>query len=413
MATTDAALIGVNDRTPPAGGAPRLDVTLWRPGKEPVHAQLDDVTPDGDEIVWVDITSDGVNAAELRSQLETQLPHARSDMLKDLLKPDHYPDGKDYEGTGVRLASTFRVEAQDRHPEVAKRRDVFPGPGDLLLQPVELLAGKGWLISCWHPQRIYNGIRISQELPAEACDPFRLEVAIRWQHGTGKTSGDLGVMLMYELALSYSPARHKLYDWLEEAELSLYVTSDIDREALARLWASMTLFRHWLTPLNVAGLPVEPDKAWLPNVTDTKTACDVDERVESALGGLRRLATALRSAFGALYSQLEQRGRDQREATQRRVELIAAAFLVPSLIVGFYGANTWLPGQGSHTGKTAAFIEMLMALILLTGLIVFLLWQWHRHQEQEVRKLDAQTEKWAELLKEPSDDSLSIETPTA
>jgi hypothetical protein len=47
---------------------------------------------------------------------------------------------------------------------------------------------------------------------------------------------------------------------------------------------------------------------------------------------------------------------------QHRIEIAAAAFLVPTLIVGFYGANTWVPGQGKHWG----FWVMVAALVMLS-----------------------------------------------
>jgi uncharacterized membrane protein len=53
---------------------------------------------------------------------------------------------------------------------------------------------------------------------------------------------------------------------------------------------------------------------------------------------------------------------------QRRVEIAAAAFLVPTLIVGFYGANTWVPGQGQHWG----FWVMVMVMIVLSGVALVL-----------------------------------------
>jgi len=58
----------------------------------------------------------------------------------------------------------------------------------------------------------------------------------------------------------------------------------------------------------------------------------------------------------------------------RRVEIGAAAFLIPTLVVGFYGANTWVPGQGSHWG----FWVMLAALIALSLLGVGLVLRWQR-----------------------------------
>ncbi len=48
--------------------------------------------------------------------------------------------------------------------------------------------------------------------------------------------------------------------------------------------------------------------------------------------------------------QTAEEARSRKERTQHRVELIAAIFLVPTLVVGFYDANTWVPGQGRHWG---------------------------------------------------------------
>ncbi len=41
---------------------------------------------------------------------------------------------------------------------------------------------------------------------------------------------------------------------------------------------------------------------------------------------------------------------------------MAAIFLIPTLIVGFYGANTWVPGQQRHWG----FWVMVVVIIVLT-----------------------------------------------
>ena len=378
-------------------------MSLWRKGKEPKSTSLEKLDDHSKGVIWVDLESGGLSHSEVFVELKQHLRGLTEEMLQDLLDPDEEPKGKPYPDSGARLVSTFRVDAVERDPDAERRKDAFPGPGHLRLQPVELLAADGWLISCWHPQRTYNGIRPEKKTtPAEPCDPHREQVAIRWRDGAGQTSGDLGVLLMHELALSYAPVHRKLYDWLEGAELALYLTDHADQEALARLWAYMTLLRSWLVPLNVAGLRIEREKAWLPNVTDEDEVERVDDRIDRSLASLRSLATALRTAFSSVYSVEEQRGRDRKEETQRRIELIAAAFLVPTLVVGFYGANTWLPGQGSHTGKTSAFIEMATAIVLLTGVVVFLLYWWHRHQEQDLRRRNEQRRRMAELLKEPA-----------
>jgi hypothetical protein len=380
-------------------------VTRWTPGRPPTPANLAEPEGGGEGeghgVVWADLHGDDPDPGELFTSLGPAMPGLERGMLADLLEPDHYPHGRRYDNGRVRLVSTFSVEPRDGIDH--QHRGVFPGPGDLVVQPVEILAGDGWLVSCWHPRRVYRGIRVVAAEPAMPHDDLLGAVQTEWVGGQGRTSGDLGVMLMHELSLSYAPAHRKLYDWLEEAELSLYLTNHTDREELARLWASMTLLRHWLTPLNLVGLRSNADKAWLPGITDRDEARRADDLVDRSLAALRDLATALRSAFSAVYAQLEQRERDRREATQRRIELVAAGFLVPTLIVGFFGANTWLPAEGSDTGRPEAFIAMIVAMIVLTALAVGFLWLWHRRQQVELRDLEAERERLADSLREPPD----------
>jgi CorA-like Mg2+ transporter protein len=54
--------------------------------------------------------------------------------------------------------------------------------------------------------------------------------------------------------------------------------------------------------------------------------------------------------------------RDRIESRARRIEVLAAVFLIPTLIVGFYGANTWLPGQQREWG----FWVMVAVIVMLT-----------------------------------------------
>jgi Mg2+ and Co2+ transporter CorA len=373
--------------------------TRWTPGRPPTPASA--AEPAGEGVLWVEIAGDGANADELYATLSAGMPGLEPGMLGDLLEPDHYPQGRRYDDGRIRLVSTFSVAPRDDVDHA--HRGVFPGPGELVVQPIEILAGDGWLVSCWHPRRVYRGIRVSATEPPMEHQDLIGAVEAEWVAGQGRTSGDLGVMLMHELSLSYAPAHRKLYDWLEEAELSLYLTNHTDREELARLWASMTLLRHWLTPLNLVGLRSNADKAWLPGITDREEAKRADDLVDRSLAALRDLATALRSAFSAVYAQLEQRERDRREATQRRIELVAAGFLVPTLIVGFFGANTWLPAEGSQTGKIEAFIAMVIAIVALTSIAVGFLWLWHRRQQVELRELEAERERLAESLREAPD----------
>jgi hypothetical protein len=94
---------------------------------------------------------------------------------------------------------------------------------------------------------------------------------------------------------------------------------------------------------------------------------EVDERVDRALEGLARLSETLRGAFGLLHVEQTEEQRQREERSARRLETLAAVFLVPTLVVGFYGANTWVPGQGRHWGFWV-MVGILIALSLATTL---------------------------------------------
>ena len=84
-------------------------------------------------------------------------------------------------------------------------------------------------------------------------------------------------------------------------------------------------------------------------------------------------ARRLRSSFNLLHGQEAEQQRDRTDRLQRRVELIAAGFLIPTLIVGFYGANTWVPGEREHWGFW--IMVAILALFSVTGMLLVLYWQ--------------------------------------
>jgi uncharacterized membrane protein len=290
-------------------------------------------------------------------------------MLCDLLTPDEQPEGKKYAG-GIRLASSFSVTSW--RPNGHAERGTPKGVGVLRFQPVELLAGEGWLITCWHPQRTFQGSKRLDDdaTPGDANDVFEA-VAARWKRNPGDGSGELGISVMHELALTYAPAHRELHAWLEDWELSLYMDDDLDdHDQLPELWGLMAVLRDWLNPLNKPGLRADVDKAWLP-ASDHEAVIAVDKRIDKALEGLGKLSDTLRQSFGLLHLEQSEEQRQHSEQTQHRVELIAAAFLVPTLIVGFYGANTWVPGQGRHWG----FWVMVGILVVVSLFAVAFVWQ--------------------------------------
>jgi CorA-like Mg2+ transporter protein len=314
-------------------------------------------------------------------------------MLADLLTPDDEPEGVSYGDGAIRLASTFGVEAPTSSPKA--ERGTPRGIGVLRFQPVELLAGEAWLISCWHPRRTFRGpSKVSEEPPGSPDQIFR-GVVDRWLHGHTGGPGDLGLSVMHELSLGYRPACRQLMSWLEDWELSLYLDDEIDNhDELPELWSLMAVLRSWLNPLNRPGLRADLGKSWLP-ASDHAAVIEVDDRVDKALADLGKLSETLRQSFGLLHLEQTEEQRQHAEHIQRRFEIAAVTFLVPTLIVGFYGANTWVPGQGRHWG----FWVMVAALLVLSviALIAVVLLQRRTHEAAEKTREERKRMR-AELL---------------
>jgi CorA-like Mg2+ transporter protein len=281
-----------------------------------------------------------------------------------------------------------RADPPDPHDEEA--------PGRLIVSPVELMAGEKWLLSCWHAQRIYAGPREPVDF-AEPDDAASTIAAVgrRWRADERSTAGDLGVQVMMHLALSYAKAHRTLYGWLELWELNLYEQDVQDpaivegaRAHLRRMWGLRAALRDWLSPLNVPGLGMDLSEAWLP-ATDHQAVIAVDDRIDKALGALAKLGETLRASFQLLHLQEHQIERERAERRLRQLELIAAIFLIPTLVVGLYGSNTWLPGQGEVWG----FLVMLAGLFVLTTIGLVLIRRVHEgrlaaaRREQEARTL--------------------------
>jgi uncharacterized membrane protein len=340
---------------------------------------------EADGLRWFELTCGGEEAGAVLKAIGRYCPGLAEPMLEDLLTPDERPEGVRYEGS-IQLASSFSVIAW--RPERQNERGTPQGVGVLRFQPVELLAGDSWLITCWHPERIFQGSRrLDEDQPPGAADDLFEAVLARWKRNPGRLPGDLGVSVMHELALTYAPAHRALHAWLEDWELSLYIEDELNNhDQLPELWGLMAVLRDWLNPLNKAGLRADIGKAWLP-VTDHEAVIEVDDRIDKALAALGRLSDTLRQSFGLLHLEQAEEQRRHSEQTQHRVELIAAAFLVPTLIVGFYGANTWVPGQGRHWGF------WVMVGILLVVSLFAVIFVWRTQQRAEAARKAAEEER--------------------
>jgi hypothetical protein len=340
--------------------------TLWRPGEPPALGE-GGPAPAG-SVSWVDLEPELTDPARLLETLAKDCPGLDREMAADLVSGELNPEGRSYLDGRVRLVTAVDIQTETIGPADNRRRCV-------VIQPVDILASEGWMVTRWEPRRVFmNGERLD-DLAAEPPAEVIAGVSRRWQGGTGRGAGDLGVLLMHELALRYAPAHRNLYHWLEEWELGLYGEGgerEVDPEALRGLWRSMALMRDWISPLNKIGMREDIGLAWLP-ATDATEVNEVDDRIDRALSSLRELAATMRSSFALLHSQLEEEAHDRTDRLQRQLGYLATLLLIPTLVVGFYGANTYVPGQGQRSGLYVMAVVIVVLTIL--GLIAFRGWQ--------------------------------------
>ena len=191
---------------------------------------------------------------------------------------------------------------------------------------------------------------------------------------------------MHELTLTYGPGERELGALLEEWELRLYdgnmPTGEIaeQRRALREIWQLRARMRDWIAPLNRVGIGLDVNRAWLP-CSDQAEAAAVDDRIDRVLRSLAELGVALRSSFHLLHLEEQERERERREDMQRRIEIIAAIFLIPTFVFGLYGADTWLPGQGREWGF--AVMVVVMTIATLAGVLLLQRWQGERRRRNQ------------------------------
>jgi Mg2+ and Co2+ transporter CorA len=336
--------------------SPLRGATLWRDDQPPVPLPDAHAPADGD-VVWLDVDP-AAAVADVLTAAQPHCPGLDAEQVAALLAPSEDRDPESYANGDIRLARAFAALARDT-PEIV---------GELLFEPVHILAGQAWVLTCWQADH--------DIVPAGHC---ATAVGRRWVGGLGKTAADLGVLILHELVLTFSPAYRGIESWLEEWELELYRDDRLDRESLPKLWTAMAELRDWIKPLNLPGVRSDVDKAWFRGATDHAEIDSVDTRINRSLHDLSELGRVLRASFALLHQKAEETDRAKRELRQQRIEMLGALFLVPTFVVGFYGANTRLPGGGTWAGFTA----MLVAMVVLTGVALWLINRSHNRTRGE------------------------------
>jgi Mg2+ and Co2+ transporter CorA len=323
-------------------------------------------------VLWVDIDVLQADLATLREILPSLCPGIPDERITDLFLVDVMPKVEADDDARVRAVSAVQVEARESCGATGAHK--HGRAGALVFQLVELLSNEHWLVTCWHRERIHCGVEEDATTGAVGDHGGMAEVvAERWQElGPEKAmkAGDLGVLILEEITNSYERARLELYAWLDSWELDFFRRAgndrlthaeQIDRRTLIDLRALASEFRRQVNPLDTPRSKAA--SAFFTGVANSDSAKQVDETVDHSLDDLRDLVDRVRSSFDLVHLQMSDIQQRHTVDMERKFEVIAALFLAPTLIAGFFGANTWLPGGNDPSAKLS-FEVMIVAMVL-------------------------------------------------
>jgi hypothetical protein len=166
--------------------------SAWLPAQAPRPARLQELE-DSEAIRWVDVYGGVLRDSEALALLDPVCEGELTPrMVRDLITPARYPAGRSYDGGRIAITAAFRT----RH--VAREN----GAVTSVFEPVHLLAGEDWLLSCWLPPRVYRGLEdaVADGDGDEAAEDLYQAVAGVWPESGGETAADLAEVAHRALA---------------------------------------------------------------------------------------------------------------------------------------------------------------------------------------------------------------------
>lgn len=184
---------GAERARPPVEDRRRLirQASAWLPARPPKPAGLQELE-ESTAIRWVDVNGGDLRYSEAQALLNPVCDGALTPwMICDLIGADRRPVADSYSGGRVSVIPAFRT----RHVQ---------GDGGVtsMFEPVRLLVGAGWLLGCWHPPRVYRGLRTEGTVADQEPDKLYAAVAEAWIANGGESAAHLAETVRAELAAS-------------------------------------------------------------------------------------------------------------------------------------------------------------------------------------------------------------------
>ena len=158
--------------------------SAWLPQRAPEPLPLQDLEQ-SDALRWVDIYGGDLSKGEVLALLD---PICRGQlnekMVRDLITPEavrgrgELPQQR-CAGSHPPFGFATAAPTQRKRAEGQRITSVF--------EPVQLLVGDDWLLSCWHPPRVFRGLSDPVHVADDSSSGLYLAVAKRWPTSNART----------------------------------------------------------------------------------------------------------------------------------------------------------------------------------------------------------------------------------
>jgi hypothetical protein len=171
--------------------------SAWLPRRDPEPLPLQDLE-ESDALRWVDIYGGDLSNGEVLALLA---PICRGQltqrMVRDLITPQRFAAGGSYGNSDVMATSGFRI----RHLDSGRNGNAAANghEGTSILEPVQMLVGNDWLLSCWLPSRVFRGMGDPIPVADESSSGLYLAVAKRWPTSNASSAEGLAKLVRHEL----------------------------------------------------------------------------------------------------------------------------------------------------------------------------------------------------------------------
>jgi hypothetical protein len=190
LTLTTAQRVEKKNGARPPGGMLIRQASAWRPGAAPEQLPLQDLES-AEAIRWVDLRGDGLSPAEIAALLEPVCHGELTPrMARDLVTPSRYPAGRAYGAGEVAITAGFSI-----------RRTGDDSPA-AVFDPVHILVGPDWLITCWLPPRPIRTEAQQAREPGPDAGGLYESVAENWQRTEGEDASELADLVRRELAIA-------------------------------------------------------------------------------------------------------------------------------------------------------------------------------------------------------------------